>query len=179
MMKKIIIFLSFLISIMSSAQAINCNLDKFKINNNKNQFQDILKVFPTRQAMEDIEVTNFPIEYYCGESEANGTIISIFFMKDKVVRIIYGNAIGKERTLFNIANEKYKIGFKKNQKLINAKEPENYAVKKNNIYYLYGRKIGKGENEGRFFEVLEFADIETEEIIAEKMRKIEENETNN
>ena len=98
-------------------------------------------------------------------------------MKDKVVRIIYGNAIGKER-LFNIANEKYKIGFKKNQKLINAKEPENYAVK-NNIYYLYGRKIGKDENEGKFFEILDFADIETEEIIAERMSKIEENETNN
>ena len=179
MMKKLFIFSSFLILIMSSAHAINCNLDIFKINKDKSQFKEILKVFPTRQAMEDIEVTNFPIEYYCGDSEANGTIISIFFMKDKVVRIIYGNSIGKERALFNIANEKYKIGFKENQKLINAKEPENYAIKKNKIYYLYGRKIGKNENEGKVFEVLEFADIETEEIIAEKMRKIEENETNN
>ena len=179
MMKKLFIFSSFLILIMSSAHAINCNLDIFKINKDKSQFKEILKVFPTRQAMEDIEVTNFPIEYYCGDSEANGTIISIFFMKDKVVRIIYGNSIGKERALFNIANEKYKIGFKENQKLINAKEPENYAIKKNKIYYLYGSKIGKNENEGKFFEVLEFADIETEEIIAEKMSKIEENETKN
>ena len=133
MMKKLFIFSSFLILTMSSAHAINCNLDIFKINKDKSQFKEILKVFPTRQAIEDIEVTNFPIEYYCGDSEANGTIISIFFMKDKVVRIIYGNSIGKERALFNIANEKYKIGFKENQKLINAKEPENYAIKKNKI----------------------------------------------
>ena len=62
------------------------------------------------------------------KEEAKGTIITLFFINDEVVRIIFQNQIVQNRVLFKLANSFYKSGFVKNQKIIDANDPEQYAI---------------------------------------------------
>ena len=54
-----------------------------------------------------------------------------------MVRIIFENTIKESKPLFKIANTVYKVGFKQNQKIIDKGQPEQYAIEKNGVYYLY------------------------------------------
>ena len=74
---------------------------------------------------------------------------------------------------FKIANNVYKSGFKKNQKLIDMNEPEQYAIEKNDVYYLYANIRGINENEGNFRELFEIVDKKHEDA-ATKQALIQE-----
>ena len=56
------------------------------------------------------------------------------------------------------------------QKIIDKGQPEQYAIEKNGVYYLYADIKGINENKGNFFELFEivdkkYEDAETKELL--------------
>lgn len=173
-MKKIIILICLFVYFFKGyALAFSCDLSKYQIGKGLSNFDEEKKIFVYREILNGIGSITIPIEYPCKETEANGTIISVFFINDKVVRVIFDNQIKKNRILFNIANEVYNVGFKKNQKILDSNQPEQYALEKNNIYYLYANIKGINENKGNFFELFEIVDKKYEDAANKELLKIE------
>tara|TARA_B100000029_G_scaffold509169_1_gene597713 strand:+ start:973 stop:1500 length:528 start_codon:yes stop_codon:yes gene_type:complete len=174
-MKKII-FITFLffLSLNSNALAFNCDLSKFQLGKSLSNFEKEKELFVFGEVLEGINAISIPIEFPCKENEASGTLISLFFIDDKVVRIIFENTIKKNKPLFKIANTVYKVGFKKNQKIIDKGQPEQYAIEKNGVYYLYADIKGINENKGNFFELFEIVDKKYEDAATKDALKVEE-----
>ena len=145
-MKKIIFTLLF--SILISSNTLACDLSKYAIGKELSSFEEEKKAFFLTEPLKNIKSITLPIEYICESSELDATLISLFFMDDKVIRIIFQNQLAQNRSLFKLANKNYKAGFRKNERLINNNEPEQYGVEKNGIYYLYGNFRGINENTG-------------------------------
>ena len=174
-MKKII-FITFLffLSINSNALAFNCDLSKFQLGKSLSNFEKEKELFVFGEVLEGINAISIPIEFPCRESEANGTLISLFFINDKIVRIIFQNHVMENRPLFKIANTVYKADFKKNQKIIDKNEPEQYAIERNGVYYLYANIKGINENKGNFFELFEIVDKKYEDAANKEALRMEE-----
>ena len=173
-MKKIILTLLFSILILSKTLA--CDLDKYTIGKDLSSFEKEKKAFFLTEPLKNIKSITLPIEYICESSELDATLISLFFMDEKVIRIIFQNQLAQNRSLFKLANKNYKAGFKKNERLINNNEPEQYGVEKNGIYYLYGNFRGINENTGNFLEMLEIVDKKFEDVATKEAIIIEEND---
>ena len=173
-MKKIILTLLFSILILSKTLA--CDLGKYTIGKELSSFEEEKKAFFLTEPLKNIKSITLPIEYICESSELDATLISLFFMDDKVIRIIFQNQLAQNRSLFKLANKNYKAGFKKNERLINNNEPEQYGVEKNGIYYLYGNFRGINENTGNFLEMLEIVDKRFEDVATKEAIIIEEND---
>ena len=172
-MKKIISILLFILTFSSNALAFNCNLSKFQLGKSLSNFEKEKEMFMYGEVLEGIGELSIPIEYPCKESSANGTLISLFFIDDKIVRIVFQNYVMKNRPLFIIANDVYKADFKKNQKIIDKNEPEQYAIERNGVYYLYANIKGINENKGNFFELFEIVDKKYEDAADKEFLKIE------
>ena len=177
MIKKfcIIVFLFFILA-QVNALALNCDLGKFQLGKSLSNFEKEKEAFFLTEPIKGIKSITLPIEFICEDSESNGTIISLFFIDDKVVRIIFQNQIAQNRSLFKIANNIYKSGFVKNQKIIDKNEPEQYATEKNGVYYLYGNLRGINENKGNFFELFEIVNKKHEDASTKEALILEENE---
>ena len=173
-MSRLIIYIigTFLLA-QVNALALNCNLSKIQLGKSKLDFEKEKEIFLIQKVNEKISSLVVPIEYVCEKSDANGTFIALFFYNDKVIRILYENVINEKKPLFRVANENYKVGFKANKKIINANEPEQYALEKNGIYFLYANIKGINENKGNFFELFEIVDRKFEDIMNEEMLKME------
>jgi hypothetical protein len=171
-MKKTLLI--FLFSVLISSNALACNLNKFVIGKDLSSFEEEKKTFLIGEPIKNIKSISFPIEFICEKSELDRTLISLFFMNDKIIRIIFQNQLAQNRSLFKLANKNYKAGFKKNQTLINNNEPEQYGVEKNGIYYLYGNFRGINENKGNFLEMFEVVDKKFEDVATKEAIKIEE-----
>ena len=156
--------------------ALNCDFNKFKIGKNLSNFEKEKIAFMLGEPVKGIKSITLPVEFICQDKKIKGTIISIFFIDDKVVRIIFQNQIIQNRVLFKLANSFYKSGFKKNQKLIDKNEPEQYAIEKNGIYHLYANLRGINENTGNFLELLEIVDKKHEDVSTKQLIIEEENE---
>tara|TARA_B100001741_G_C16371983_1_gene513694 strand:- start:309 stop:839 length:531 start_codon:yes stop_codon:yes gene_type:complete len=156
--------------------ALNCDFNKFKIGKNLSNFEKEKIAFMLGEPVKGIKSITLPVEFICQDKKIKGTIISIFFIDDKVVRIIFQNQIIQNRVLFKLANSFYKSGFKKNQKLIDKNEPEQYAIEKNGIYHLYANLRGINENTGNFLEILEIVDKKHEDVSTKQLIIEEENE---
>jgi hypothetical protein len=163
----------FLLLAQANAFALNCDLSKFKLGKNISNFEKEKIAFMLGEPVKGIKSITIPIEYVCQDKGIKGTIISLFFIDEKVVRIIFQNQVIQNRSLFKLANSFYKSGFKKNQKIIDANEPEQYAIEKNEIYYLYANLRGINENTGNFLELFEIVDKKHEDA-ANKEAIIEE-----
>ena len=163
----------FLLLAQANAFALNCDLSKFKLGKNINDFKKEELTFRLSEPIKGINSITLPIEFICQDKEIKGTMISLFFIDDKIVRIIFQNQIIQNRSLFKLANSFYKSGFVKNQKIIDANEPEQYAIKKNEVYYLYANLRGINENTGNFLELFEIVDKKHEDA-ASKEAIIEE-----
>ena len=163
----------FLLLAQANAFALNCDLSKFKLGKNINDFKKEELTFRLSEPIKGIKSITLPIEFICQDKEIKGTMISLFFIDDKIVRIIFQNQIVQNRSLFKLANSFYKSGFIKNQKIIDANEPEQYAIEKNEIYYLYANLRGINENTGNFLELFEIVDKKHENA-ANKEAIIEE-----
>ncbi len=169
-MNRFILFLfGFFFLVQQSALALNCDLSKLKIGNNLSNFEQEKIAFMLGEPVKGIKSITFPVEFICQDKDIKGTIISLFFIEDKVVRIIFQNQIVQNRVLFKLANNFYKSGFKKNQKLIDMNEPEQYAIDKNEIYHLYANLRGINENEGNFLELLEIVDKKHEDVSTKQL----------
>ena len=176
-MNKFIFYIfGILLLVQSNALALNCDLNKFKIGKNLSNFEKEKIAFMLGEPVKGIKSITLPVEFICQDKKIKGTIISIFFIDDKVVRIIFQNQIIQNRVLFKLANSFYKSGFKKNQKLIDKNEPEQYAIEKNGIYHLYANLRGINENTGNFLELLEIVDKKHEDVSTKQLIIEEENE---
>ncbi|MGY9007810.1 MAG: hypothetical protein ACKVI2_04145 [Candidatus Pelagibacterales bacterium] len=163
-MNKFIAYLfGFLLLAQANALALNCDLNKFKLGENLSSFEKEKLAFMFSEPVKGINSITLPIEFICQDKEIKGTVISLFFIDNKVVRIIFQNQIIQNRSLFNLANSFYKSGFTKNQKIIDKNEPEKYAIEKNGIYYLYANLRGINENTGNFLELFEIVDKKHED----------------
>ena len=169
MNRLIIYIIGFFFSFQVSVLAINCDLNKFKIGNNISNFEQEKIAFMLGEPVKGIKSITLPVEFICQDKEIKGTIISLFFIEEKVVRIIFQNQIVQNRVLFKLANSFYKSGFKKNQKLIDKNEPEQYAIEKNGIYHLYANLRGINENTGNFLELLEIVDKKHEDVSTKQL----------
>jgi hypothetical protein len=163
----------FLLLAQANAFALNCDLSKFKLGKNISNFEKEKIAFMLGEPVKGIKSITIPIEFVCQDKGIKGTIISLFFIDEKVVRIIFQNQVIQNRSLFKLANSFYKSGFKKNQKIIDANEPEQYAIEKNEVYYLYANLRGINENTGNFLELFEIVDKKHEDA-ANKEAIIEE-----
>ena len=173
-MNRFIYYLfGFLLLAQANALALNCNLSKFKLGKNISDFEKEKLTFRLSEPIKGINSITLPIEFICQDKEIKGTMISLFFIDDKIVRIIFQNQIIQNRSLFKLANSFYKSGFVKNQKIIDANEPEQYAIEKNEVYYLYANLRGINENTGNFLELFEIVDKKHEDA-ATKEAIIEE-----
>ena len=173
-MNRFIFYLfGFLLLAQANALALNCDLSKFKLGKNISDFEKEKLTFRLSEPIKGINSITLPIEFICQDKEIKGTMISLFFIDGKVVRIIFQNQIIQNRSLFKLANSFYKSGFVKNQKIIDANEPEQYAIEKNGIYYLYANLRGINENTGNFLELFEIVDKKHEDA-ATKEAIIEE-----
>ena len=172
MMRKIFILtILLLISFQSKTLAYDCKFGKIKIHTSNSNLQLGPTFMPlTYSANGKPSSMIGPIEELCKESdETNGIIVKLFFLDNKLVRIIFENAIIKNRILFKIANETYDVGFKKNQKKINKKETETYTVNKTDNLYFYGNF--KGDNE--FLEYFEITSNKYKDKFNEELLKRE------
>ena len=173
-MNRFIVYLfGLLLLAQANALALNCDLSKFKLGKNISNFEKEKIAFMLGEPVKGIKSITIPIEFICQDKEIKGTIISLFFIDEKVVRIIFQNQVIQNRSLFKLANSFYKSGFKKNQKIIDANEPEQYALEKNEVYYLYANLRGINENTGNFLELFEIVDKKHEDA-ANKEAIIEE-----
>ena len=173
-MNRFIFYLfGFLLLAQANALALNCDLSKFKLGKNISDFEKEKLTFRLSEPIKGINSITLPIEFICQDKEIKGTMISLFFIDDKIVRIIFQNQIIQNRSLFKLANSLYKSGFVKNQKIIDANEPEQFAIEKNGIYYLYANLRGINENTGNFLELFEIVDKKHEDA-ATKEAIIEE-----
>jgi len=173
-MNRFIFYLfGFLLLAQANALALNCDLSKFKLGKNISDFEKEKLTFRLVETVKGINSITLPIEFICQDKEIKGTMISLFFIDDKIVRIIFQNQIIQNRSLFKLANSFYKSGFVKNQKIIDANEPEQYAIEKNEVYYLYANLRGINENTGNFLELFEIVDKKHEDA-ATKEAIIEE-----
>ena len=171
----IIGFLFFILA-QVDALALNCDLSKFQLGKSLSNFDKEKEAFMISEPIKGIKSITLPIEFICKDSESNGTIISLFFIDDKVVRIIFQNQITQNRSLFKIANNIYKSGFIKNQKIIDKNELEQYAAEKNGVYYLYANLRGINENKGNFLELFEIVNKKHEDAATKEALILEENE---
>jgi len=173
-MKKIILTFLFILTFSSNALAFNCNLSKFQLGKSLSNFEKEKEMFMYGEVLEGIGELSIPIEYPCKESSANGTLISLFFIDNKIVRIVFQNYVMKNRPLFIIANDVYKADFKKNQKIIDKNQPEQYAIERNGVYYLYANIKGINENKGNFLELFEIVDKKYEDAANKEALRMEE-----
>ena len=168
-MNRFIVYLfGFLLLVQANAFALNCDLSKFKLGKNISDFEKEKLTFRLSEPIKGIKSITLPIEFICQDKEIKGTMISLFFIDDKIVRIIFQNQIVQNRSLFKLANSFYKSGFVKNQKIIDANEPEQYAIKKNEVYYLYANLRGINENTGNFLELFEIVDKKHEDAASKE-----------
>ena len=116
-MNRFIFYLfGFLLLAQANALALNCDLSKFKLGKNISDFEKEKLTFRLVETVKGINSITLPIEFICQDKEIKGTMISLFFIDDKIVRIIFQNQIIQNRSLFKLANSFYKSGFVKNQK---------------------------------------------------------------
>ena len=121
-MKKLIILAIFLIlSLASKLNASSC-LTNLKLNKEITTFD--LSGFETQQEIAGIDLIEIPVEFFCKQTKAKGTDIQLFFIDGKLKRITFKYEGKADRPLFNVAENFYKVGFKKNQNIIDMREIE-------------------------------------------------------
>jgi len=171
-MKKIILLIIFLFSF--SKVALACDFTRFNVGKDINSFEKEKTIFRSYEPIEGVIAITLPISFICQDKNLDQASVSLFFIENKVVRIVFQNSYKKNRALFKLANSVYKSGFKQNKKLIENNQPENYIAEKNNIYYLYGTLIGINENEGNLLELFEIVDKKYEDAESKESYKLEE-----
>ena len=110
MNRFIIYIIGIFLLVQANALALNCDFNKFKIGKNLSNFEKEKIAFMLGEPVKGIKSITLPVEFICQDKKIKGTIISIFFIDDKVVRIIFQNQIIQNRVLFKLANSFYKSG---------------------------------------------------------------------
>ena len=86
-------------------------------------------------------------------------MVTLFFSKDNLIKINYENNLPNNNILFDIANNKYKLNFKRNEQQILKKQSEFYSTFKNNNSYYYV-VLKANNNQREFLEIIDSSRIE-------------------
>ncbi len=174
-MKKATLFVILLFFITTGKSFASSCLINLKLNKEMKTLN--LNDFEIREAIPGINLINVPLKFFCEQTKAKGTQIQLFFIDDKLKRITFVYEGKQDRPLFNIAQNFYKVGFKKNQNIIDMREIEQYFVNNNNTIYTYENFKGEGENFKQIKEIFEvihksFEDFMLEFSIAEESKQV-------
>ena len=171
MMRRFILYIiGFFLLVQVNALALNCNLNKIQTNTSISNFEEEKMFFSYVENPSGASSMMMPIEHFCKDDETNGIILTLFFLENTLVRIIFENVLAQNRILFKIANDTYKVGFNKNNIKISRKETETYSINKNDNFYFYGNFIGKNE----FLEYFEITSNKYKDKLNEELLKREE-----
>lgn len=163
---KNLIFYSIIILLVFTTKSIASScLINLKINNDINSFN--LSEFENKELIPGINFIEVPVKFFCKQSKAKGTIIQLFFIKEKLKRITFAYQGYSDRPLFNVAQNFYKVGFKKNQNVIDMRLIEQYVVRKKDIIYAYENIKGDEEDFKNISEFFEIVDNSFEKLIVE------------
>lgn len=164
-MKKTTLFAILLLLIMTGKSFASSCLTNLKLNKEMKTLN--LNDFEIKEAIPGINLINVPVKFFCKQTKANGTQIQLFFIDDKLKRITFVYEGKQDRPLFNIAQNFYKVGFTKNQNIIDMREIEQYFVSNNNTIYTYENFKGEGENFKQIKEIFEIIDKSFEDFMLE------------
>ena len=165
MMKKLTIFTIFLCFIITTKSFSSSCLTNLKIDKAIKVFN--LNEFETKELIPGINFIEVPVEYFCKATKAKGDKIQLFFIDEKLKRITFVYEGKLDRPLFNVAQNFYKVGFKKNQNVIDMRLIEQYLIRKGDTIYAYENIKGEGENFKNISEYFEIVDKSFETLIVE------------
>ena len=162
-MKNLTFFTIFiLLAITTKSLASSCLLN-LKLNNEINSLN--LSTFDTKELIPEIQLIEVPVEFFCKQTKAQEIKIQLFFIDESLKRIIFLYEGKSVRPLFNVAQNFYKVGFKKNQNIIDMREKEQYLIKDKNIIYTYENTKGEGKNFKQIKEIFEIVDKTFEDFM--------------
>lgn len=164
-MKKLTLFTIFLLIIITTKSLASSCLNNLKLNKNIKIFN--LNKFKSNEVIPGIDLIEVPVEFFCKQTKAKGTKIQLFFIKDKLKRITFAYNGYSDRPLFNVAQNFYKVGFKKNQNVIDMRLIEQYLIRKKDTLYAYENIKGEEEDFKNISEFFEIVDKSFEELIVE------------
>ena len=164
-MKKLTLFTIFLLLVVTTKSFASSCLNNIKLNKNIKIFN--LNKFKSNEVIPGIDLIEVPVEFFCKQTKAKGTKIQLFFIKDKLKRITFAYNGYSDRPLFNVAQNFYKVGFKKNQNVIDMRLIEQYLIRKKDTLYAYENIKGEEEDFKNISEFFEIVDKSFEELIVE------------
>ena len=164
-MKKLTLFTIFLLLVVTTKSFASSCLNNIKLNKNIKIFN--LNKFKSNEVIPGIDLIEVPVEFFCKQTKAKGTKIQLFFIKDKLKRITFAYNGHSDRPLFNVAQNFYKVGFKKNQNVIDMRLIEQYLIRKKDTLYAYENIKGEEEDFKNISEFFEIVDKSFEELIVE------------
>tara|TARA_S200000501_G_scaffold58555_1_gene48953 strand:+ start:4547 stop:5065 length:519 start_codon:yes stop_codon:yes gene_type:complete len=162
-MKKLTLFTIFLLIIITTKSLASSCLNNLKLNKNIKIFN--LNKFKSNEVIPGIDLIEVPVEFFCKQTKAQEIKIQLFFIDESLKRIIFLYEGKSDRPLFNVAQNFYKVGFKKNQNIIDMREKEQYLIKDKNIIYTYENTKGEGKNFKQIKEIFEIVDKTFEDFM--------------
>jgi hypothetical protein len=160
MIKKIIYL--FVLSLFLATKSISyeCNFDKLKPGVTKKSLGEI-NIFAYGPEVDGIFIKQLSSYDICQKdlSKVHGLMVTLFFFKDSLIKINYENNIPNNNILFDIANNEYKLNFKRNEQQILKKQSEFYSTSKNNNSYYYV-VLKANNNQREFLEIIDSSKIE-------------------
>ena len=162
-MKKLTLFTIFLLLVVTTKSFASSCLTNLKLNKEIKFFN--FSKFESETVIPNIDLIKVPVEFFCKQTKAKGTEIQLFFIDDILKRIIFLYEGKSDRPLFNVAQNFYKVGFKKNQNIIDMREKEQYVIKDKNIIYTYENTKGDGKNFKQIKEIFEIVDKTFEDFM--------------
>ena len=91
-------------------------------------------------------------------SEIHGITINLFFKKNDLIKVNYENNVPNS-ILFDIANNVYKLNFKRDQTKVLKKQPEFYSLDKGQNSYFY-LNVKANDNQREFLEIIDDENID-------------------
>ena len=152
-MKKLLIIL--VLFIPKVLMAYECDFDKLVPGKTKKQLEElnIYAYGPEENGVFIYNINSFDI---CKEdlSKVHGLTINLFFKKNDLVKVNYENNIPDNSRLFDIANNVYKLNFKRDQTKVLKKQPEFYSLDKGQNSYFY-LNVKANNTQRQFLEIID------------------------
>lgn len=160
MIRKIIYLFVLFLFLGTKSFSYECNFDKLKPGVTKKNLEQI-NIFAYGPEDDGIFIKQLSSYDICQKdlSKVHGLMVTLFFSKDNLIKINYENNLPNNNILFDIANNEYKLNFKRNEQQILKKQSEFYSTSKNNNSYFY--VILKANNDQReYLEIIDDLKIE-------------------
>ena len=157
-MKKLLIIL--VLFFPKVLMAYECGFDQLVPGKTKKQLEE-LNIYAYGPEENGIFIYNINSFDICKEdlSKVHGLTINLFFKKNDLIKVNYENNIPNNSILFDIANNVYKLNFKRDQTKVLKKQPESYSLDKGQNSYFY-LNIKANDNQREFLEIIDDTKID-------------------